>query len=256
MTIQSNKPQDMELYDEKGYYRVNLFFHPYVFLEEGNNLRTWVRAAVFSNSNHISQWSIKPSDSCFHIKVNPERMDSCALELSLHYEDGFKNLSPNNSHIFLKVAIPIHVVYSICIIQHKHKPDRLLICKHVIVLNTDFPLYEHFSTKAFTGSKESKAQIKKIISNLKDMIETRNEKLEYQTFGDLFGYFNDDLSYWKDLIHYLLPLPGSKSKYYSNPTNLDIYLGLKNSDIDYIDTQLYYFLRTLAQELIEFLTEL
>lgn len=257
MTIQSNIP--IEIQPNNGYYRVNLFFHPYVFLDEGNNHNTFVNAAIFTPSNHISQFSIKPARDATHLKVNPSGMNSCSLEVNLHYENGCKKLSPDNSHFFIKEELPIHVIYSICIINFNNKPDRLLICKHVIVSDTGFPLYFPFSLKALGIDQESKIVVQKIISNLKETIDSRKIEPTSEFFGQIFGYFNRDVYKLTNLINELIP-----NKDPQNPrlkryvTILNLYLDYDSLDsyTEYRNTQLYYIFRTLAQEVIEFLTDL
>lgn len=251
-TIHSVKPDNYHR-EDSGDYIVNIFFHPYVFLDAGSNHQTYIHAAIFTNSNKISNWSLRGSKDSKHIQVNPDILKSCWFEIIMHKENGADKLSPDNSFIFLREEVPINIFYSLCIVQHENRPDRLLICKHVIALDTSFPLYESLTSKAFDCNAESRAVIEGIIPLLQESMQYEIFKPNYEAFSPIFQYFDRDISRCLKLVDYLIP-----SIRQDGPATLNLYFkdGFKNMSPEYRNTQLYYFYRILAQNMIEFLTEL
>ena len=251
-TIHSVKPRDYPI-ESSGEYIVNIFFHPYVFLDAGFNHQTCIHAAIFTNSNKISNWSLRGSKEPKHIQVNPDKLESCWLEITMHSENGAKKLSPDNSFIFLREEIPINIFYSLCIVLHERRPDRLLICKHVIALDTSFPFYQHFTSKAFDLNPEARDLIENLINLLQESIEKERFKPNCEAFRPIFQYFDRDYSRCLNLVNYLIP-----SIKRDGTLALMSYLedAFTNMNPEYRNTQLYYFYRLLAQNMIDFLTEL
>ncbi|CAG9335930.1 unnamed protein product [Blepharisma stoltei] len=135
---------------------MNLVMHPYVFynIHPGADCKTEIKCGLYLPDSEIANKGIKNADHDW-LCIDPNILNS---NLFLHYHPGADEsicFSPNNGRIRFLTTFPAHVFFTLSMIPFGDKYPRILICKHVLLID-DSVMGLNIANLALNGIPEIK----------------------------------------------------------------------------------------------------
>ena len=115
---------------------LNILLQPYVFhnVPQNQNHQATVKSSVYKTESLVSKTALNACEDC--ISIDSQDIYSSDLFTCIHTSNRNEMCcSPNNAKIKVFTSVPLQVFYSLTLVPFDSKVSRVLVTKHVLVID-------------------------------------------------------------------------------------------------------------------------
>ena len=165
-------------------------------------------------------------------------------------------ISPNNCLVTLNTGFPVHVFYSLTLIPYHGTFVKMLVAKHVVIIDED-PLIAGLGIRIALGGKDDlrDSLLDNAFSLVKDI---HKAEFEYESFTNIAKLMSsDEGDFWQNFLYYFVWVcDGSPQAHDYGKQQFSYLLGVYDNKDGLAKSALNVYKRLFIEEIKRWLTEI